>query len=260
MGIRQEPVVILAGGQGTRLREETEFRPKPMVEIGGKPILWHIMRNYAHFGFTEFIICVGYKGDFIRDYFLNFESRHRDFTVTLGHRDFIQLHGPMNEDGWKITVVETGSDTMTGGRVFQTQPYVGGRRFMCTYGDAVGNVDLESLLKFHEKHRRIASVTAVNLPSRFGVLEIQSEVVSSFREKPLTDDLVNAGFFVFEPAIFDFLNRNCVLEKEPLSQLAEKGELMAFEHHGYWQPMDTYRETLLLNELWASGNAPWRTW
>lgn len=251
--------VILAGGLGTRLREETEYRPKPMVEIGGKPILWHLMRWYAHHGLDEFVVCTGYKGDVIKDYFLNFHARNNDVTVRLGANEAVEYHGAHEPNDWTVTVAFTGEKTLTGGRIFRAARYFPGERFLCTYGDGLADVDLTALLAFHESHGRLATVTAVRPPNRFGILNVSDEAqVTDFREKPQTAGWVNAGFFVFEPGVLDYLDAECTLEREPLQRLALDGELMAYRHEGYFQPMDTLRESVMLNDLWASGTAPWR--
>ncbi|MHB8318011.1 MAG: glucose-1-phosphate cytidylyltransferase [Acidimicrobiales bacterium] len=255
-------VVILAGGRGTRLREETEFRPKPMVEIGGRPILWHIMKLFAFHGLTEFVVAIGYKGEAIKDYFLNYQARNNDFTVTLGKSSDIVFHNHHLESDWRVTVVETGQETQTGGRVRRTRKYVDEGPFMVTYGDGVADVDINRLLAFHRSHGRLATLTSVRPVSRFGVLDLDEDngTVRRFREKGRGDGWVNAGFFVFEPAVFGYLDGDgCVLEEAPLRALAEDGELRAYMHDGFFQPMDTYREARLLNELWATG-APWRVW
>lgn len=255
-------VVILAGGLGTRLREETEFRPKPMVEIGGRPILWHIMKLFAFHGLTEFIVGIGYKGEVIKDYFLNYEARNNDFTITLGKSTEIAFHDQHLESDWQVTVADTGQDTQTGGRVRRVQQYVGDETFMVTYGDGLADVDITQLLAFHRSHGRLATLTTVRPVSRFGVLDLDegSGTVRRFREKPGVDGWVNAGFFVFEPAVFGYLGGDeCVLEEAPLQALAKDGQLAAYQHNGFFQPMDTYRETRLLNDLWATG-APWEVW
>ncbi len=254
-------VAILAGGMGTRLREETEFRPKPMVEIGGRPILWHIMKLYSHFGFNEFIICLGYKGEVIRDYFLNYELRSCDFTVTLGSRE-IELHGSCDERGWKVTLADTGLDTMTGGRIKRISRYIGGETFMATYGDGVANVDIRRLLDFHASRKRLATVTGVRPLSRYGELQVQDGVVKVFREKPqVHQGLINGGFFVFEPQVLDLIEGDHdTLEAGLLTKLADMGQLAVYEHDGFWQCMDTYREMRLLNELWNRGEAAWKIW
>ena len=253
--------VILAGGLGTRLREETEFRPKPMIEIGGKPILWHIMKSYAHYGVTEFIVCIGYRGEVIKDYFVNYEARMNDFTVRLGSHHDIEFHGSHLESDWRVTIVDTGLDTNTGGRVKQIEPYIGGERFLVTYGDGVADVDIGALVAHHEKQARLATVTLVRPLSRFGVVDLAPDgAVEHFREKPQTDGYVNAGFFVFEPDVFEYLDRGSVLEREPLEALAKDGQLAGYRHDGFFQAMDTYRELLLLESLWASAEAPWKVW
>jgi glucose-1-phosphate cytidylyltransferase len=252
--------VLLAGGLGTRLREETEYRPKPMVPIGDNPILWHIMKYFAHYNHKDFIVCAGYKGEVIRNYFRNFETMNMDFTIKLDVRNSLKLHGELTED-WTVTVADTGQMTMTGGRLHAVKKYVGSETFMCTYGDGVANVDIDALLKFHKEHGRIATLTAVRPPSRFGVLNLGSEgQVKHFREKPLGEGWINAGYFVFEPEIFNYLNSDSILEKEPLSDIVSEGELMAYKHEGFWQPMDTYRETVMLTEMWEQNKAPWKVW
>jgi glucose-1-phosphate cytidylyltransferase len=252
--------VILAGGLGTRLREQTEFRPKPMVEVGGKPILWHIMKIFAHHGITDFVICIGYKGDVIKEYFLDYEARNNDFTITLGKSHEIVFHNQHLESDWKVTVAETGDETQTGGRVKRIERYVDDDRFMVTYGDGLADVDVAKLLAYHETHGKKATLTTVQPLSRFGVLEIEDDgSVQRFREKPQVDGWVNAGFFVFEHDVFDYLTDDCILEQAPLEALAKDGELRAYRHDGFWQPMDTYRESKLLNELWDQG-APWKVW
>jgi len=253
--------VLLAGGLGTRMREETEYRPKPMVEIGGRPILWHLMHVFAHHGQDEFVVCTGYKGDMIKDYFLNYEARNNDVTVRLGSRDSLVYHGAHEDTDWTVTIAFTGEATMTGGRVFRASKYFRGERFLCTYGDGLADVDISALLAFHEAHGKLATVTTVRPPSRFGVLDLsQDGVVERFREKPQADGWVNAGFFVFEPGVIDYLDEDCVLEQEPLQRLAADGELVAYRHEGFFQPMDTVREATLLNGLWESDKAPWRVW
>ena len=253
-------VVLLAGGLGTRLREETEYRPKPMIEVGGKPVLWHLTKNFATFGLKEFIVCTGYRGEVIKDYFLNYEARMNDFTAHLGGASRIEYHGGHDESDWRVTVADTGATTMTGGRVKRVGKYIDGR-FMVTYGDGLADVDIDALLKFHEAHGKLATVTTIRPLSRFGVMDLsQDGQVKQFREKPQTDDFVNAGFFVFEPEVLDYLDDECVLEQAPLERLAREGQLMAYKHEGFWQPMDTYREFTMLNEMWDSGSAPWKVW
>jgi len=253
--------VLLAGGLGTRLREETEFKPKPMVAIGGKPILWHIMKSYAAYGHEDFVVCTGYRGEIIKEYFLNYEARNNDFTITLGESGKIHYHDAHGESSWRVTVADTGAATMTGGRVKLVQKYIGNNRFMCTYGDGVSDVDVGRLISFHDSHGKLATMTAVEMPSRFGVVEMDFDgTVTEFREKPRVEGLVNVGFFVFEPEVFDYLDSNSVLEQDPFRQLAADGQLRAYRHEGFWQPMDTFREATILNDLWNAGEAPWKVW
>jgi glucose-1-phosphate cytidylyltransferase len=253
--------IILAGGLGTRMREETEFRPKPMVTIGGRPILWHIMRTYALHNVSEFVILTGYKGEVIREYFHDFAALNMDFTVILGENPTFKKHGSMVEEGWEVSVVDTGETTMTGGRIYRARDYIGKETFLCTYGDGVADIDISKLLEFHKAHGKIATLSSVKPNSRFGVVDITNAgKVEGFREKPQTETWVNAGYFVFEPAIFDYLDSECVLEQEPLNTLALEGQLMAYKHEGFWQPMDTYRESTILNQMWNEGKAPWKKW
>ena len=254
--------VILAGGLGTRLREETEFRPKPMVEIGGQPILWHIMKIFSHHDVNEFVVCVGYRGDIIKDYFANYETRSNDFTVELGSTKKIEFHDGHLETKWTVTVVDTGQETMTGGRVKRIEPYVDNEPCLVTYGDGLADVDIDALLTFHRQHGRLATMTTVRPLTRFGVVDLAEDgTVKRFREKPQTDECVNGGFFVFEPKVLrDYIGADSVLEQEPLEALARDGELMAYRHEGFWQPMDTYREFTMLNDMWDANEAPWKVW
>jgi glucose-1-phosphate cytidylyltransferase len=253
--------LILAGGLGTRLREETEYRPKPMVEVGSKPILWHIMKNLSEQGVSNFCIATGYKGESIKDYFLNYHSRNNDVTIDLGKNSAVAHHGLHDESNWKVTVADTGSLTMTGGRVKRASKYLQGERFLCTYGDGLADIDLKQLLDFHISHGKKATVTTVNPLSRFGLMEVDDEgIVTQFKEKPLMDGWVNAGFFIFEREVLEYLSDDCILEQEPLNQLASESELAAYRHHGFWQPMDTLRESISLNELWNNNQAPWKNW
>jgi len=241
------------------MREETEYKPKPMVEVGGKPVLWHLMKVFATSGLTEFVVCTGYRGDVIKDYFLNYEARTNDFTAHLGSSSRVEVHGSHGDD-WRVTVADTGANTQTGGRVKRVAQYLDGR-FIVTYGDGLADVDITKLLAFHESHGKLATVTTVRPLSRFGVMDIDpTGLVQQFREKPLTDDYVNVGFFVFEPEVLEYLDEDCVLEQAPLERLASEGQLMAYRHEGFWQPMDTFREYTMLNEMWDSGNAPWKVW
>lgn len=253
-------VVILAGGMGTRLIEETVVRPKPMVEIGGRPILWHIMKIYSHFGFNEFIICLGYKGYMIKEYFANYYLHMSDVTFDMNINS-TEIHHNYSEP-WKVSLIDTGDNTMTGGRLKRIQSYIGNRRFMLTYGDGVSDINIPELLKFHEENGKIGTLAAIRPAGRFGALEIRNTGVVSFREKPKGDgDYVNGGFFVFEPELFEYLkDDSTILEKEPLETLARKGELNAYKHGGFWYPMDTLRDKNYLEAEWATGKAPWKLW
>lgn len=253
--------VLLAGGLGTRMREETEFRPKPMVEVGGRPVLWHIMKILGTQGINEFIICTGYKSEFIKNYFSNYGAVNRDFTVTLGDHSSIEYHGSHDEFDWKVTVADTGATTMTGGRIKKIRKYLDDEPFFCTYGDGIADVDIIGLQKFHTDHGKLATMTTTQAMSRFGVVDLEENgAVEKFREKPKVDDWINIGYFIFEQGVFDYLGDNSVLEEEPLHSLADDGQISAFKHNGFWQPMDTQRESQMLNELWDSGSAPWKTW
>jgi glucose-1-phosphate cytidylyltransferase len=257
------PVVLLAGGQGTRLREETEYRPKPMVNIGPWPILWHIMKSYAHYGHDHFVVCLGYKGDMIKDYFLNYRLRANDITISLHHHR-AQVHGERRaEDRWKITLANTGLKAMTGARIKRIEPYIQSDEFLMTYGDGVSDVDIDNLLRFHRHHGKIATVMGVSPPSRFGELIAKGKQVIKFSEKPQTHvGLINGGFFVLNRQIFDYLSSedDCIFERKPMEQLAQDGQLMVYPHRGFWQCMDTLRDTQYLNELWDRGEAPWKVW
>jgi glucose-1-phosphate cytidylyltransferase len=252
--------VILAGGLGTRIMEESTLRPKPMVEIGGRPILWHIMKGYASHGLTDFVICLGYKGYMIKEYFANYVLHNSDLTVDLAG-NAMTLHGNVREP-WRVTLVDTGEKTMTGGRLKRAAKYLDDGPFCCTYGDGVGNIDVRSLVAFHRSHGKSATVTAVQPPGRYGALDIEGDRVAQFIEKPIGDRAwINGGFFVFEQSILDLIESDDMpLETTPLETLAAKGELAAFRHRGYWQAMDTLRERQVLEELWNSGQAPWKTW
>ena len=249
--------VILAGGLGTRLMEETGSRPKPMVEIGGKPILWHIMRSYHAHGISEFIICLGYKGYVIKEWFQNYHLHTAYVTFDLA-TNTATMHRAAAEP-WKVTLVETGLESMTGGRLRRVRDYIGDQPFCFTYGDAVSTVDIRASIAFHQAHGKAATVTAVAPPARFGALEIIGDAVRGFREKPVGDNhLINGGFFVLQPSVIDLIaGDNTTWEREPMEQLAESGELMAFRHDGFWQPMDTLREKRMLEDMWESGKAPW---
>jgi glucose-1-phosphate cytidylyltransferase len=254
-------VVILAGGMGTRLSEETVVRPKPMVEIGGKPILWHIMKIYSHYGFNDFIICLGYKGYMIKEYFTNYTHHMSDITVDLKN-DRIETH--KNEaEPWNVTLVDTGDETMTGGRVKRVRKYVGDERFMLTYGDGLSDLNINDLVEHHEKRKKLATLTAVRPAGRFGALSMtQDGIVNKFIEKPKGDgDYVNGGFFVLEPQVFDHIQGDSTIwERGPLEGIASEGQLSAFKHDGFWAPMDTLRDKQHLEELWSKNQAPWKLW
>lgn len=257
------PVVILCGGMGTRLREETEYRPKPLVEIGGRPVLWHIMKIYSAQGFNRFVLCLGYKGEMIRQYFLNYRLMTRNFTLQLGadNEPEVENHGPA--ENWTITFADTGLNAMTGTRINRISRYIDNETFMLTYGDGVSNISIPELLKFHRTHGRVATVTAVHPVARFGELMIEGSRVVSFAEKPqIKEGYINGGFFVFNKRIFSYLSdaADCVLEREPLERLANEGELMTYHHPGFWHCMDTYRDYQLLNQMWDSVNPPWKVW
>jgi len=254
-------VVMLCGGLGTRLREETEFRPKPMVEIGGRPILWHIMKLYARSGFREFVLCLGYRGNMIKEYFLNYEAMNNDFTICLGRESKIQFNDVHAEQGFQVTLADTGLSTMTGGRVKRIRKYIDADTFLLTYGDGLADLDIARLVEFHKSHGKLATVTAVSPRSRFGVLEMNKNRVMSFLEKPQTEGVASAGFFVLNKKVFDYIGGDdCILEHEPLERLAREGELMAYKHDGFFFAMDTYREYEYLNQLWNKGEAPWKVW
>jgi glucose-1-phosphate cytidylyltransferase len=254
--------ILLAGGLGTRLREETEFRPKPMVEIGGRPILWHIMKILGASGINEFIIATGYKSEMIKEYFLSYEARNNDFTIELGKPDSLTFHNVHDEANWTVTVAFTGTDTMTGGRVRQAARYLDSDEpFLVTYGDGLADVDIAALRTFHERSGALATVTTVQPWSRFGVMDVaENGKVTKFREKPQLDGWVNVGYFILETPALDYLEEKSVLEEEPLQKLAAERQLAAYRHRGFWQPMDTYRESQMLNDLWNSGQAPWKVW
>lgn len=256
-------VVLLAGGMGTRISEESQYKPKPMIEIGGKPILWHIMKEYSYYGFHEFIVCAGYKQHVIKKWFGDYFLHNCDvtFDYTSGKNE-MTIHAQHCEP-WKVTVVDTGLNTMTGGRIKRVQPYIGDEPFMMTYGDGVCDVDIQKLLEFHQSHGKIATLTAVTLEQQKGILDIGGDnAVKSFREKSITDGaMINAGYMVLNPEIFDYIEGDdTVFEKEPIEELAEKGELMSYRHKGFWQCMDNKREMEMLERLWDNDMAPWKKW
>lgn len=253
-------VAILAGGVGSRLSEETEIKPKPMVEIGGKPILWHIMKHYAHYNFNDFVIALGYKGEYIKKYMVDYCSLNSNLTVNLASGD-VKVHDAAPDD-WNVDLIDTGMATLTGGRIKRLASVIGNNRFMLTWGDGVSDVNLHELLKFHEAHGKLATMTAVRPPARFGHLEFEGDKIIRFDEKPQTaEGWINGAFFVLEPEIFDYIEGDTTQwEKEPLERLAEEGQLMAYRHTSFWQCMDTLRDKHLLQSLWDAGNPPWKTW
>jgi glucose-1-phosphate cytidylyltransferase len=258
-------VVILCGGAGTRLREETEFRPKPMVNIGSRPILWHIMKGYACQGYNDFVLALGYKGEMIKDYFCHYEIMNNDVTLELGKPDSFSIHGSHEEAGWKITLADTGEATLKGGRIKRVQKYIGQNPFMLTYGDGVANVDSERLLEFHQSHGKMVTLTGISPVAQFGELKVKENVVESFSEKPdksHNSALISGGFFVCNPGIFDYLtpDEHCDFEFGALEKVANEGQLMVYEHDGFWACMDTLRDTERLNRMWSNGNAPWKIW
>jgi glucose-1-phosphate cytidylyltransferase len=263
MDWKNEQVVILCGGQGTRLREETEFKPKALVEIGGRPILWHLMRIYTHWGYRRFVLCLGYKGEAIKDYFLNYQWRDSDFTLDLRTGTKTPRNGNQLVEDWEITFVETGENTQTGGRLARVEPYVDTDTFLFNYCDGLSNIDLDRLVSFHREKGKLATLTGFHPRSRYGVVRADDDdVVNHWQEKPMMTDLTSGGFFVMNKGVFDYLDTDpgCVLEVGPIDQLSRDRQLALFEHDGFWFSMDTYKEALTLNELWAGGDAPWKVW
>jgi glucose-1-phosphate cytidylyltransferase len=254
--------IVLCGGLGTRLREETEFRPKPLVDIGGRPILWHIMKTYAHYGFREFVLCLGYRGSMIKEYFLNYEAMNNDFTICLGQKFHVHYNGHHQEQQFQVTLADTGQETNTGGRVKRVQKYLDGGPFFLTYGDGVADIDIPRLLEFHKSHGRLATVTTVPPISRFGIMDINPDSkVLNFTEKPKSKEWASAGYFVLEPEVMEYIGGDdCIFERDALEKLAAQGELMAYRHDGFFYAMDTFREYQVLNQLWNSGQAPWKVW
>jgi len=254
-------VVLLAGGFGTRLSEETDIRPKPMVEIGGQPILWHIMKLYSHYGYNEFVVLLGYKGYYIKEYFANYFLHQSDVTIDLKNNS-MEIHNNSSEP-WKVTLLDTGLHSMTGGRIKRAQKFIGNEPFMLTYGDGVSDINIKELVKFHKNHGKAITMTAVQPEGRFGALEIEDDCVKAFVEKPKGDgNWINAGFFVCEPKVFDYITNGdvTVFEEEPLRNLAEDGEMYTYKHHGFWKPMDMLRDKIKLIEMWDNNQAKWKVW
>jgi glucose-1-phosphate cytidylyltransferase len=254
-------VVILCGGQGTRLREETEFRPKPMVEIGGRPVLWHIMKSYSHYGFSDFVLCLGYKGSVVREYFLNYDTMNSDCTICLGDTRQTVQHNRHEEINWRVTLVDTGLNTPKGGRIKRIQPYIEGQTFLLTYGDGLADIDIPATIGHHRRAKRIVTFTGVNPRSRFATagFNARGEVITWKEKRPL-ETFVNGGFFVLDHAVFDYLADDTELEEEPMEKLASLGQVTMYPHLGNWECMDTYRDYLHLNALWNSGDAFWAVW
>lgn len=252
--------VILAGGMGTRISEESHLRPKPMIEIGGRPILWHIMKIYSAHGINDFIICLGYKGFIIKEYFANYFLHMSDVTFDM-KENRMEVH-QRNAEPWRVTLVDTGEETMTGGRLKRVREHIGNETFCFTYGDGVSDINIMNLIEFHQKQRTSATLTAVQPPGRFGALDMEGNKITRFEEKPEGDySWINGGFFVLEPGVIDLIEGDAtVWERKPLEELARRGQLSAFRHEGFWQPMDTLRDKIKLEELWDSGNAPWKKW
>ena len=254
--------VILCGGYGTRIRDVSEDLPKPMIPVGRLPILWHLMKYYSSFGHNDFVLCLGHKGQVIKDFFLNYESNTRDCTISLGSKQEITFHTKHDEQDWKVTLADTGLETMTGGRIAKIQQYVDDETFFLTYGDGLSDVNITELIAFHKAQQVKATVTAVLPPGRFGALDVTGNRVNSFREKPQGDGAnVNGGFFVLSTKVIDYISGDkTIWERGPIERLAKEGELAAFQHSGFWQPMDTMRDKVHLEELWQSGKAPWKVW
>ncbi|WFR60254.1 glucose-1-phosphate cytidylyltransferase [Anaerocolumna sp. AGMB13025] len=254
-------VVLLAGGFGTRISEESHLKPKPMIEVGDMPILWHIMKSYSAYGYNDFVICCGYKAYVIKQYFADYYFHRSDITFDFADGNRLEIHDNFAEP-WKVTLVDTGLNTMTGGRIKRIQKYIGEEPFMLTYGDGVSDVDIQKLVEFHKSHGKIATMTAIQPDGRFGVLDINNNQINAFREKSKQDSgYINAGFMVLEPQIFNYIkDDSTILEKEPLETIASEGQLMAYKHRGFWQCMDTQRDKQQLEQLWESGKAPWRIW
>ncbi len=253
-------VVILCGGKGTRMREETEFKPKPLVEIGNMPVLWHIMKIYSHYGHKDFVLPLGYKGSMIKEYFMNFEWLANDFTLELGKGKGRITHHVHDLEDWTITFADTGAETETGGRVKKIEQYIDGDEFFVTYGDAVADIDIPALLEFHRRMGKVVTLTGIHPPSRFGVLEVTDGLAHTFREKPTLEGFVNGGFFVCNRKIFDYLDETCVFEQAPLRKLASEGQLAVYDHQGFWQCMDTFKEVEAFNKDWEKGVRPWVVW
>lgn len=251
--------VILCGGRGTRMREETEYRPKPLVLIGGKPIIWHIMKIYSHYGINEFVLCVGYKGDMIKQYFMDMHWRNNDFTSHINGGNEIKFHTKEKED-WKVTIVDTGLETLTGGRLKKIEKYIDDDFFM-TYGDGVCDIDIDKLIKFHQEKGRVATLTGVHPLSPFGLIEVDDGIVKSFKEKPRLKDMINGGYMILNKKVFSYIsNEDCMFEEEPLRNLAKSSELAVYRHDGFWTAIDTFKDFEKINKMWDQGERPWAIW
>jgi len=255
-------VVLLAGGLGTRLREETEFKPKPMVEVGSYPIIWHIMKIFEYYNYSDFIVCLGYKGEIIKNYFLDFQTQHNDFSINTSKLNSIEIHKSQTLANWNVTLANTGVESMTGERIRRIKKYIPeGESFIMTYGDGLSDINIDQLVKFHKSHNGIATISTTKPSSRFGMVEIGSNSqVSNFMEKPQADGSINMGYMVLDYEVFDYIDENDIFEEEPLKKLVKSKNLYSFSHEGYFQPMDTYRENLSLNNIWDEGQAPWKIW
>lgn len=256
-------VIILCGGKGERLREETEFKPKPLIEIGGMPILWHIMKTYSHYGYKDFILLLGYKGYMIKEFFLNFEYMVNDFTLNLRSKENkVTYHRKENLEDWNITFVDTGENANTGARVARAEHLIDEDNFFLTYGDGVSDIDIKKLYAFHTKKNKILTITGIHPASSFGIIEVENEIAKSFKEKPTLDGVINGGFFVCNKKIFNFLSKDgsCIFEEEPLRRLAKEKNIAVFEHKGFWAAMDTYKQVKVMNGIWESSSPPWKVW
>lgn len=259
--MENQKVVILCGGRGTRINEETAFKPKPLIPIGEIPILWHIMKIYSHYGYKDFVLCLGYKGESIKEFFINFEWKINDISLNSKTGRGFTVHDDSNHDDWNITFADTGLESLTGLRLKKIEKYINTDNFLVTYGDGVADININDLVNFHREKQKIATLTSINPPSRFGIVDIDANsLITNFREKPVTHDWVNGGFFVFQKEIFDHLEGNTMFEHTTLPKLAKQNQLAAYQHKGFWQCMDTYRDFQHLNEIWNSGNVPWKIW
>ena len=252
--------VILCGGKGTRMREETEYRPKPLVPVGGKPILWHIMKTYSYYGIKDFILCVGYKGDMIKEYFMEMNWRNNDFTLHVNGDKKIKYHNIEQED-WNVTIIDTGLETLTAGRLKKVSQYIDDDDFLMTYGDGVSDIDINKLINHHKKMNKIATITGVHPMSPFGLIEIQNGLAKAFKEKPRLNDVINGGYMVLNKKVFDYIpEKDCMFEEEPLMKIAKDGELAVYEHNGFWKAIDTFKDVETVNKMWDKGDKPWEIW